>query len=117
MVARGKSGDVGALLAKFPAVTGPMATWMSAYAIAASGKADDAKGRVSSIDPPPASAPLLLRIVAAAALGAMKDKKRGADYLAPMLANGSQNPDLVDAATALGFKKTEHAGANPTYEP
>jgi hypothetical protein len=117
MVARGKLADVPPLLSKYPAALGPLATWLSAYAIAVSGKTEDAKGKVSSLDPPPQTAPLPVRAAVAIALAAMKDKKRGTDLLAPLLAGGSQNPDLVDAATSLGFRKVDHIGGGSTYEP
>ena len=107
LVARGHASDVGPLLGKFPLVLGPLATWANAYAIATAGKADDAKGKTSSVDPPPALAPFDARLLGAAALGAMKDKKRGTDYVVQLLATGSQNPDLTAAATALGFKRVE----------
>jgi hypothetical protein len=105
LVARNRANEVGPLLARYPLVLGPLATWLSAYAVASSGAAADvasAKGRTSSIDPPPTTAPLETRVVAAAALGAMKDKKRGADY--------------VREALALGFTRVEHGKRRPTYE-
>lgn len=110
LVARGKFAEVGPLLGKFPLVLGPLATWINAYALASGGKVDDAKGKTSSLDPPPAGAPYLARVIAAAAFGAMKDKKRGVDYVAQLLASAPQSPDLVAAATTLGFKKVEKKG-------
>jgi hypothetical protein len=119
LVARNRTNEVGPLLARYPLVLGPLATWLSAYATASSGASDAAsaaKGKTASIDPPPSSAPLESRVVAAAALGAMKDKKRGADYVKEVLATGSLNPDLVAAAVALGFTRVEHYKRRPTYE-
>jgi tetratricopeptide (TPR) repeat protein len=119
LVARSRSSDVGPLLARYPLVLGPLATWLSAYATASSGAVDAAsaaKGKTSSIDPPPSTAPLESRVVAAAALGAMKDKKRGSDYVKEILATGSLHPDLVAAALALGFTRVEHGKRRPTYE-
>jgi hypothetical protein len=102
LVARGRASDVSALLARYPLVLGPLATWLSAYAAASSGNGEAAKGKTASLDPPPAGAPLDVRVVAAAAFGAMKDKRRGTDYVHEVAASGSGNPDLVAAATALG---------------
>jgi hypothetical protein len=119
LVARSRSSEVGPLLARYPLVLGPLATWLSAYATASSGATDAAaaaKGKTSSIDPPPGTAPLESRVVAAAALGAMKDKKRGSDYVREVLATGSLHPDLVAAALALGFTRVEHYKRKPTYE-
>jgi hypothetical protein len=116
LVARGRAADVGPLLARYPLVLGPLATWLSAYANASSGAAEAAKGKTSSLDPPPGSAALEARVVAAAAFGAMKDHRRGADYVHEVLASGSLHPDLVAAALALGFHKVEHGKRRPTYE-
>ena len=107
---------MGPLLSHYPLVLGPLATWLGAYATASAGNTDGAKGRTASIDPPPAGAPLDARVVAATAFGAMKDKRRGADYVKEVLSTGSQNPDLVAAALALGFHKVEHGKRPPTYE-
>jgi hypothetical protein len=116
LAARGKSAEVGPLLARYPLVLGPMATWLSAYATAVGGNSDAAKGKAASLDPPPATAPFPARMLAAVSLAAMKDRKRGEPYLAELLATGSQHPDLVAAALSLGFKKVDHKGRKPTYE-
>jgi hypothetical protein len=116
LVARNHAADVGPLLAHYPLVLGPVGSWMGAFASASSGSADTARGRVASLDPPPSGAPLLVRVVAAAAFGAMKDRRRGADYVKDVFATGSLDPDLVAAATALGFKKVDHFKKRPTYE-
>ena len=83
---------------------------------AASGSVEAAKGKTASIDPPPPSATLGARVVAAAAFGAMKDRRRGGDYVREVLATGSLHPDLVAAALALGFHKVDHGRRRPTYE-
>ena len=119
LVARNRATEVGPLLARYPLVLGPLATWLSAYATASSGAPDAvsaAKGKTSSIDPPPATAALETRVVAAAALAAMKDKKRGIDYVKDALTTGSLHPDLVAAALALGFTRVDHGKRRPTYE-
>ncbi len=116
LVARGRVSEVGPLLARYPLVLGPLATWLSAYASASSGAVDAAKGKTASIDPPPSSATIEARVVAAAAFGAMKDRRRGGDYVREVLAAGSLHPDLVAAALALGFHKVDHGRRRPTYE-
>jgi hypothetical protein len=116
LVARNRLGEVAPLLARYPLVLGPLATWLSAYASAASGSVEAAKGKTASIDPPPPSATLGARVVAAAAFGAMKDRRRGGDYVREVLATGSLHPDLVAAALALGFHKVDHGRRRPTYE-
>jgi tetratricopeptide (TPR) repeat protein len=116
LVARGRAADVGVLIGRYPLVLGPVATWLSAFASASGGAVDAAKGRVASLDPPPSGAPLGVRVVAAAAFGAMKDKHRGSEYVKDVLSTGSTNPDLVAAALALGFRKVDHGKKRPTYE-
>ena len=116
LVARSHGNEVGPLLSHYPLVLGPLASWLSAYAAASGGNTEGAKGRTASLDPPPAAAALEAREVAAVALAAMKDKRRGTDYLREVLAVRGQHPDLVAAALALGFRKVEHGKRAPTYE-
>ncbi len=116
LVARGRATDVGPLLARYPLVLGPLATWLSAYSTASSGGIEAAKGKTASLDPPPATAPFEARVIAAAALGAMKDRRRGEDYVRAILTTGNLNPDLVTAALALGFRRVDHGKRKPTYE-
>ncbi len=114
--ARGRSTEVGPLLARYPLVLGPLATWLSAYASASAGAIDAARGKTASLDPPPTTASFEARVVAASALAASKDRKRAADYVRDLLATGSLNEDLVNAASALGFHRVDHGRRNPTYE-
>jgi len=116
LVARNRPGEVGPLISRYPLVLGPLATWLSAYAAASNGNVEAAKGKTASTDPPPAATPIETRVVACAAFGAMKDKRRGADYVKEVLATGSLHPDLVAAALELGFHKVDHGRRKPTYE-
>jgi hypothetical protein len=116
LVARNRAAEVGPLLSRYPLVLGPLATWLSAYATAAAGHDEAAKGKTASLDPPPVSAPLEARVIAAAAYGAMKDKKHGTDYVHDVLRVAPQHPDVGVAAVALGFHKVEHGKRPPTYE-
>jgi predicted Zn-dependent protease len=116
LVARGRAGEVAALLGRYPLVLGPLATWLSAYATASGGSVEAAKGKTASLDPPPSSSPFEARIVAAAAFGAAKDKRRGSDFVRELLATGNNHPDLVAAALSLGFRKVDRGRRRPTYE-
>jgi hypothetical protein len=116
LVARNRAADVGPLLAHYPLVLGPVATWLSAFATASNGNVEAAKGKTAALDPPPATAPLEVRVVAAATFGAMKDRRRGGDYVHDVLQSGSLHPDLVAAALALGFHKVDRYKRRPTYE-
>jgi tetratricopeptide (TPR) repeat protein len=115
LVAKGRAAEVGPLLARYPLVLGPLATWLSAYAVASGGNVDAAKARTASVDPPPRGAALETRVVAAAALGAMKDRRRGIDYVKDALASGN-HPDLAAAALSLGLHRVDHGRRPPTYE-
>jgi hypothetical protein len=116
LVAKNRSGEIGPMLARYPLVLGPLATWLSAFATASAGNIEAAKGKTASADPPPPTAPLPARVIVAAAFGAMKDKRRGPDYVHDVLATGCLDPDLVAAALALGFHKVDHGRRRPTYE-
>jgi hypothetical protein len=118
LVAKNKPHEVAPLLAKYPIVQqmGPSATWLSAYALASANKVSEAIGKTSSLDPPPAGAPLPARIIAAVALATMKDKKRAIDYVKALLSTGVQDPDLVAAGLSLGFRRVDHAKRRATYE-
>lgn len=116
LVARGRAADVAPLIARYPLVLGPVASWLNAYASAASGSIEAAKGKAAMLDPPPETAPIDARVVAAAAFGAMKDRRRGIDYVRDVLASGSEHPDVVAAASSLGLHRVGHGRRRPTYE-
>lgn len=107
LVALSKTADALALFKTYPNVGGPLAKWLRAYALAASGKIDEAKSAVSSEDPPPALAPLPARMLAACAYGAMKDTRHGNEYTKPLVQAGFANPDLAVAAEKLGLGKVQ----------
>jgi len=107
LVARDKSHDASQLLAKYPLVLGSLAGWLGGYVSASSGKIDDARGKTASLEPPPNLAPVPARVITAVALGAMRDHRRGPDYLRDLFAAGIVNPDTAAAASALGLKAPE----------
>jgi predicted Zn-dependent protease len=116
LIAKNKPLEVAPLLARYPLVLGPSATWLGAYALASANKVSDAVGKTSSVDPPPPQAPLPARIVAAVALASMKDRRRASEYVRALLASGIQDPDLVAAAVSLGFRRVEHSRRRASYE-
>ncbi len=63
------------LIAKFPSMLGPMADWLRVYVDAKSNRGGDARSKLSQLEPPSEEAPLLLRLAAARALAATKDRK------------------------------------------
>jgi hypothetical protein len=116
LIAKNRPQDVAPLLAKYPLVLGPSATWLSAYALASANKTAEAQGKTASLDPPPAQAPLPARVIAAVALASMKDRRRAPDYVKSLLSTGVQDPDLVAAAVSLGFRRVDHARRRASYE-
>jgi predicted Zn-dependent protease len=116
LISKNKPLEVAPLLAKYPLVLGPSATWLGAYALASANKVSDAAGKTSAIDPPPPQAALPARVVAAIALASTRDKRRAGDYVRALLASGIEDPDLVAAAVSLGFHRVEHSRRRATYE-
>jgi hypothetical protein len=107
LVAREKASQASQLLARYPLVLGSLAGWLGAYVSASAGKAEDARGKTASLEPPPAAAPVTARVIAAIALGAMKDRRRGPDVVKELLQIGVVNPDTAAAGTALGLHVPE----------
>lgn len=110
LAARDKAGDATPLLAKYPLVLGPIATWLSAYAAAANGHVDEARAKASSVDPPPDLAPLPAKMIAGAALGKMSDRRRGPSFIHSLIDAGAINPDVAAAANVFGI----HVPSAPT---
>ncbi|WP_394837610.1 hypothetical protein LVJ94_11945 [Pendulispora rubella] len=104
LVARGKAAEVAPLLAKQGQPLGPLATWLNAYAAASADKMNDARGKTAAVDPPPELAPLPARIVAALALGTMKDARRGYVYVRALYDLGIVDPDTAAAGAPLGMR-------------
>jgi predicted Zn-dependent protease len=104
LVAREKAPQATQLLARYPLVLGSLAGWLGAYASASAGKAEEARGKTSSLEPPPLAAPLVAREIAAISMGAMKDHRRGPDYLKELYASGAVNPDTAAAGVGVGVK-------------
>jgi hypothetical protein len=82
-----------------------MTKWLRAYAVAAHGKEGEAKGMIASEDPPPPSAPLAFRAIAAMAYASVKDVKHGADHARSVLATGYASPDAAYIADRLNLPK------------
>ncbi len=113
LVAREKPAMASQLLARYPLVLGSLAGWLGGYVSASSGKMEDARGKTSSLEPPPASAPYTARLIAALSMGAMKDHRRGPDYVKELFTMGTINPDTAAVATALGMKVPERPVERP----
>ncbi len=102
LVAAGKYADVIALFKAYPNVGGTLARWLRAYALGSHGKIEEARAIVSQEDPPSTLSPLAARAIAAMTFGALKDSRRGKEYIRAVVAAGFSNPDLTIAATRVG---------------
>jgi tetratricopeptide (TPR) repeat protein len=114
-VAKEKAADVAATIKKYPLVLGSLSPWASAYGAASGGRPEEARAKTTTAEIPPAAAPLPARMLVAAALGAMKDRRRAGEMVKPILAAGLANPDVGAAAVAAGYKKVETPGKKTTY--
>lgn len=109
LVAAKKKDDADKLLKAYPTMLGPLGKWLSAYVLASLGKPEDARSRTATDDPPPPEAPAFARLLGAAALGAMKDGRRGQPYVKKVVADGLVNADVAAAADALHLPKVTPA--------
>ena len=105
LVAMNKAPEAIALFKAHPNVGGPLAKWLRAYAVASNGKTEEARAILSQEDPPPALAPLPARTVAAMAYGAVKDSRKGNEYVKALVSAGFANPDVATAAEKVGVGK------------
>jgi hypothetical protein len=92
------------LIAKYPAVLGPLAGWLTAFV---EGKSPhkpvqaQAAARVAKLDFPPEASPLVVRLVALRAVVLTADK-RARDYLRLMARAAPKHPDLALAIQDFG---------------
>jgi hypothetical protein len=90
------------LITRYPAVLGSSAAWLSALVDSKGNNAHRAKATVAALEPLPADAPLLLRVLVARTLAAVADR-RAKGEVAPLLRAFPKNPDVMTAAKAAGL--------------
>lgn len=91
------------LIAKYPAVLGPLSGWLAAFVDAhAKDKNEQAQAlaRVAKLDLPPDASALAIRVLALRALVAMGDK-RAKPYLGVLARRSGKNPDVQLAIKEL----------------
>jgi tetratricopeptide (TPR) repeat protein len=88
------------LLAKHPALLGPMTAWLGVLVDVANKQKAQAVARVAKLDLPPPETPLALRILVARALAAADDK-RARPYVLALAKQVPKHPDVNEAALAL----------------
>jgi predicted negative regulator of RcsB-dependent stress response len=91
------------LLAKYPAVLGPLSGWLAAFVDAHSKDKNDqaqAVARVAKLDLPPDASPLTIRLLALRALIVTGDK-RGKPYLGGIARRAGKHPEVVLAIKDL----------------
>jgi tetratricopeptide (TPR) repeat protein len=91
------------LLAKYPAVLGPLSGWLAAFVDAHSKDKNDhaqAVARVAKLDLPPDASPLTIRVLALRALIVTGDK-RGKPYLGGIARRAGKHPEVALAIKDL----------------
>jgi tetratricopeptide (TPR) repeat protein len=88
------------LVAKHPALLGPMSGWLGVLVDVASNQAALAAVRLTKLEPPPPESPVVLRVLAARALAAAHDK-RAKPYLVAEARKLKKHPDIALALKAL----------------
>jgi hypothetical protein len=88
------------LVAKHPTLLGPMAGWLGVLLDVASNQANLAAVRLTKLDLPPEGSPVILRVLAARALAAARDK-RAKPYVVQQARKLKKHPDVALALQAL----------------
>jgi len=86
------------LLARYPALMGPMTEFLRVLVDARGKRAADAKVKAAQLELPPDEAPLIFRVLVARALLAAGDK-RAAKYVQALAKSHGRHPDVVLAAS------------------
>jgi hypothetical protein len=100
LVDKGELKAAKELVAKHPALLGPMAGWLGVVLDVASNQANLAAVRLTKLDLPPDGSPVVLRVLAARALAAARDK-RAKPYVTQQAKKLKKHPDLTLALAAL----------------
>lgn len=88
------------LIAKYPALLGPLTAWLNALVDAQAKQKAQAAARVAKLDPPTPEMPFALRVLVARALAAAGDK-RAKPYVLALFKQAPKHPDLMLAADEL----------------
>jgi len=88
------------LVARYPALLGPMSGWLGVLLDVASNQPAQAAVRLAKLEPPPDDAPTVLRVVVARSLAAAGDK-RARPYVLRLAKRLGRHPDVVLALAAL----------------
>jgi len=90
------------LVTRYPAALGSAGDWLKALVDLAAKNPRRAKATVAGLQIPSADSPLLHRVLAARTLAAVGDKRAKAE-VAPLLRAFARNPDVIEAARAVGL--------------
>ncbi len=100
LIEAGKADAGRALVAKYPASLGPMAGFLGVLLDLTDKQPKQAAVRLATLELPPDEAPVVLRVLAARALAAAKDKRAKA-YVAGLAKRLRAHPDVVLSVEAL----------------
>ena len=97
----GQSAKAGReVIAKYASTLGPVATWLGVLVDASTGRTAAAKIKAGQLEPFGERAPLLLQVLSARALAAVKDK-RAKGLVTALSRRWPKNQDILKAAEAL----------------
>lgn len=95
-----RAAEARELIARYPALLGPMSSWLGVLIDVASSQTQKAALRLTQLEPPPDEAPTYLRLMVARALVVGADK-RARPYLIRLAKQLGRHPDLIATAEAL----------------
>ncbi len=88
------------VIAKYPALLGPLGNWLRMFVDGSSGHVAEAKIKAGQMELPPEGSPLVLRVLAGRALAVAKDKRAKA-YVQALAKRYPKHGDVLEALQAV----------------
>lgn len=88
------------VIAKYPALLGPLGNWLRMFVDGSSGHAAEAKVKAGQMELPPDLSPLVIRVLAGRGLAVAKDKRAKA-YVQALAKRYPKNGDVLEALEAV----------------
>jgi hypothetical protein len=100
LVEKEKAAEARELVARYPALLGPVAQWLGVVIDVAQNQPKLATARLAQLEPPPEESPAFLRLLAGRGL-AMSGDKRGRAYVVTLVRRLGKNPEALAVAELL----------------
>ena len=100
LVEKDKASEARELVARYPALLGPVAQWLGVVIDVALNQPKQASARLAQLEPPPDESPAFLRLLAARAL-AMSADKRARTYVVSVVRRLPKNPEALAVAELM----------------